>query len=48
MALRGPAEKTAAEKAARHADTPTIDYFDTLGRTSSFVDNGVGSMAIGP
>jgi RHS repeat-associated protein len=29
---KGPAEKTAAEKAARHADTPTSAYFDSLGR----------------
>ena len=41
--LRGPAEKTAAEKAAAHADTPTTAYFDTLGQTFlSFADNGVG------
>ncbi|GAX46356.1 Mono(ADP-ribosyl)transferase SpvB [Tolypothrix sp. NIES-4075] len=34
-------EKGAAEKAAKHADTPTIAYFDTLGRTFLTVaDNG--------
>ncbi len=39
---KGPAEKTAAEKAAKHADTPTTTYFDTLGRIFlSFADNGV-------
>lgn len=37
----GPAEKTAAEKAARHADTPTTAYFDSLGRAFlSIADNG--------
>ncbi len=30
---KGSAEKTAAEKAARHANTPTTVYFDSLGRT---------------
>jgi RHS repeat-associated protein len=29
----GEAEQQAAEKAAAHANTPTIAYFDTLGRT---------------
>jgi RHS repeat-associated protein len=30
---KGADEKTAAEKAARHADTPTVRYLDTLGRS---------------
>jgi YD repeat-containing protein len=34
-----PEEKTAAEKAAKHADTPTIAHFDTLGRTFLTVAN---------
>ena len=39
----GPAEKMAAEKAAKHADTPTTDHLDTLGRTFlSIADNGEG------
>ena len=29
---QGPHEKSAAEKAAKHANTPTTAYFDTLGR----------------
>jgi RHS repeat-associated protein len=29
----GPQEQTAAAQAAAHADTPTIAYFDSLGRT---------------
>lgn len=29
----GAAEKSAAEKAAQHVDTPTVAHFDTLGRT---------------
>ena len=29
---KGAEEKSAAEKAAQHADTPTIAHFDTLGR----------------
>ena len=29
---RGPEEKAAADKTAIHADTPTVVYFDTLGR----------------
>jgi hypothetical protein len=38
---RGPYEKAAAEKAARHADTPTTMHFDSLGRTFlSIADNG--------
>ena len=37
----GPAEKTAAEKAAGHADTPTSACFDSLDRTFlSIADNG--------
>jgi len=37
----GPAEKSAAEKTARHADTPALAYVDTLGRTFlSIGDNG--------
>jgi RHS repeat-associated protein len=39
----GTEEKGAAEKAAKHADTPTVAYFDTLGRTFLTVaDNGNG------
>ena len=38
---KGPEEKAAAEKAAKHADTPTIAHFDTLGRTFlTIADNG--------
>ena len=29
----GPDEQAAAQKAAAHANTPTIAHFDTLGRT---------------
>ncbi len=37
----GTAEKAAAEKAARHTDTPTTAYFDSLGRTVlSIANNG--------
>jgi len=37
----GTEEKSAAEKAAKHADTPTIAHFDTLGRTFlTIADNG--------
>jgi RHS repeat-associated protein len=37
----GAAEKSAAEKAARHADTPATVCFDSLGRTFlSIADNG--------
>ena len=37
----GPAEQEAAEKAACHADTPTIAFFDTLGRIFLGIgDNG--------
>jgi RHS repeat-associated protein len=37
----GPAEATAAEKAARHAETPAVAYFDTLRRIFlSFDNNG--------
>ena len=36
-------EKSAADKAAAHADTPTVAHFDTLGRTFlTIADNGVG------
>ena len=38
---KGADEKTAADKAAKHADTPTIAHFDTLGRTFlSLANNG--------
>jgi RHS repeat-associated protein len=38
---RGPHERQAAEKTARHADTPTTAHFDSLGRTFlSIADNG--------
>jgi RHS repeat-associated protein len=38
---QGPDEKSAAEKAAAHAATPTVAYFDTLGRPMLTVsDNG--------
>jgi hypothetical protein len=38
---KGPDEKAAAEKAAAHAGTPTVAYFDTLGRPMLTVaDNG--------
>ena len=37
----GPDEKAAAEKAAKHANTPTIADFDSLGRTFlTIADNG--------
>jgi RHS repeat-associated protein len=37
----GPDEKDAAEKAAKHADTPIIAHFDTLGRPFlAIADNG--------
>ncbi|HLJ88498.1 MAG TPA: SpvB/TcaC N-terminal domain-containing protein [Candidatus Angelobacter sp.] len=37
----GPLEQAAAIKAAAHADTPTVAYFDTLGRTFlTLADNG--------
>ena len=37
----GAEEKSAAEKAAKHANTPTIAHFDTLGRTFlTIADNG--------
>jgi len=32
-------EKTAAEKAARHADTPAVQHFDTLGRSVLSIDH---------
>ncbi|MBV8780630.1 MAG: toxin, partial [Phycisphaerae bacterium] len=38
----GPAEQEAATKAAAHASTPTLAYFDTLGRTFlTIADNAV-------
>ena len=38
----GKAEKKAAAKAAKHANTPTVAHFDTLGRTFLTVaDNGL-------
>jgi RHS repeat-associated protein len=38
---KGPDEKAAAEKAAKHADTPSVAYLDTLGRTFlTIADNG--------
>ncbi len=37
----GLEEKTAAEKAEKHSDTPTVAHFDTLGRTFlTIADNG--------
>ncbi|MFN0168685.1 MAG: SpvB/TcaC N-terminal domain-containing protein [Bryobacteraceae bacterium] len=37
----GPSERAAAQKAARHAGTPTVAYLDSLGRTFLTVaDNG--------
>jgi RHS repeat-associated protein len=37
----GSEEKAAAEKAVKHADTPTLAHFDTLGRTFlTIADNG--------
>ena len=39
----GPYERTAAIKASKDADTPTVAHFDTLGRTVlSIADNGDG------
>jgi RHS repeat-associated protein len=44
---KGPDEKSAADKAAAHAGTPTVVYFDTLGRTMLTVaDNGLASGGI--
>ena len=38
---KGQEEKAAAEKAAKHADTPTIAHFDSLGRPFlAIADNG--------
>ena len=38
---KGPDEKDAADKAAKHANTPTVAHFDTLGRTFlTIADNG--------
>ena len=40
----GPEERAAADKAAKHADTPTIAHFDSLGRTFlTIADNGKDS-----
>lgn len=44
---KGPDEKAAAAKAAVHAETPTIAYFDTLGRPMLTVaDNGKDSSGV--
>lgn len=41
----GPQEQDAANKAAGHANTPAVAYFDTLGRTFlSVADNGPGGL----
>jgi RHS repeat-associated protein len=38
---KGAEEKAAAEKTEKHADTPTVAHFDTLGRTFlTLADNG--------
>ena len=38
---KGPDEKAAADKAAKHADTPTVAHFDTLSRAFlTITDNG--------
>jgi hypothetical protein len=38
---KGPEEQTAAQKAAKHADTPNVLHFDSLGRPFlSILDNG--------
>jgi RHS repeat-associated protein len=38
---KGPEEKAAADKAAKHADTPTLAHFDGLGRPFlTIADNG--------
>ncbi len=38
---KGPDERTAAEKAAKHADTPSVVHFDSLGRAFlTIADNG--------
>jgi RHS repeat-associated protein len=40
----GPQEQDAANRAAAHANTPTLAYFDTLGRTFlTILDNGGGT-----
>ena len=39
---KGPAEAVAAEKAARHADTPAVAFFDTLGRIFLGIDDNGG------
>jgi RHS repeat-associated protein len=38
----GPAEQVAAEKSARHADTPAVACLDTLGRTFLSIDDNGG------
>jgi RHS repeat-associated protein len=38
----GPAERAAAEQAARHADTPAVAVFDTLGRIFLGIDDNGG------
>jgi RHS repeat-associated protein len=44
---RGPDEKAAAEKAAKHGNTPTIAHFDGLGRTFLTIsDNGKDASGI--
>jgi hypothetical protein len=38
---KGPEERTAAEKAAKHTDTPSVVHFDSLGRVFlTIADNG--------
>jgi RHS repeat-associated protein len=39
----GPAEQVTAEKAARHADTPAVACFDTLGRIFLAIDDNGGN-----
>jgi RHS repeat-associated protein len=44
---KGPQEREAAQKAARHADTPTVVHFDTLGRAFlNVADNGVDAQGV--
>jgi RHS repeat-associated protein len=43
----GPDEQHAAEKAAKHTDTPTVAHFDSLGRTFlTIADNGKGANGL--
>ena len=43
----GPQERGAAEKAAKHADTPTVVHFDSLGRPFlAIADNGKDASGI--